>query len=158
MAVKSRTRRSTLTAATRGMLAGFHQADEPDAGEREREADGGGHAGQHQALGEQLPHHAESAGAERRTDRDLALPAFGAREQQVRHVRAGDEQQKRDRAEQQPDGAADGADDFVGEREHHRVELHLLGYRALVGHRAGDAVQFVGGLLHRRARLQPAAA
>ena len=131
-------------------------ADEPDAREGERETDGGGDAGEDQALGEQLPHHAESAGTERGTNRNLALAAFGAGEEEVRHVRAGDEQKKRDCAEEQPDGAADGAHDLVGERQHHRVELHLLRVQTLVGHRDGDAVQFVRGLFNRRSRFQAA--
>ena len=74
-------------------------------------------AGENEAFGQQLPHHPQAAGAERGTHGDLALASFGAREQQVRDVRAGDEQEERDRAEQQPDRAADRSDDFVGQRQ-----------------------------------------
>ena len=138
------------------MLAGIPPRQEADAGERERQADDARDAGQHEALGEQLTDDPRTAGAERRPDGDLALTAFGAREQQVGDVGAGDEQQECDRAEQQPDGAAHGADDFVGQREHDGVELHLHGIQAFVVIARAIAVQFVGRLPNRGAGLQPA--
>ena len=47
---------------------------------------------EHDALGQQLPDDAPLAGAERRADRNLARPRRAAREQQVGHVAARDEQ------------------------------------------------------------------
>ena len=44
--------------------------------------------------------------------RELALPAFGAGEQQVGEVGAGDEQHEADRRLQHPDGAAGAADNL----------------------------------------------
>ena len=56
--------------------------------------------GEDEALGEKLPHEAAPAAAERGPDRDLAVARRGARQQQVGHVRAADQQDEADRAEQ----------------------------------------------------------
>ena len=71
-----------------------------------------------QALGEQLPGDAARAGAERGMDRELLLPPFRADQEQVRDVRAGDEQHDADRAEQHPQHPADVADHVLRERPH----------------------------------------
>ena len=51
---------------------------------------------QEQALREQLPHQAATAGAEGEADRDLPLPARGAGQEQVADVGAGDQQHQAD--------------------------------------------------------------
>ena len=61
--------------------AGPRRDDQPERSARER---------QHEALGELLADDPHAAGAERETDRDLLVTRRRAREQQVRHVRAGD--------------------------------------------------------------------
>ena len=48
--------------------------------------------GQNQAFDEQLPKQSRARDAQRQPHRDLASPAHGAGEQQIRDVRAGDEQ------------------------------------------------------------------
>ena len=53
-------------------------------------------SGHHHALGEELPHHAATARAERRADGNLPLTRHDARQQQIRHVRTRDEQQTAD--------------------------------------------------------------
>ena len=98
----------------------------------------------------------QAAGAEGRAHGHLALARFRAREQQVGDVGAGDEQQEADGTEEQPDRAAHRTDDLVLEREDDRVELHLDRIEPFARHRARDPVQLVGGLSHRRARLQAA--
>ena len=75
---------------------------------------------QQQALDQQLPHEAPARRAERRADGDLAPPHRRAREQQVRHVRAGDEEHH-----------ADGA----GQREEERPRI--ADHEALQRERAG---------------------
>ena len=105
--------------------------EEPHADPGERQAGGGADAGEHQALGQQLAHDPGRPRAERGAHRHLALARFRAREQQVGDVGAGDQQQEADRAEEQPDRAAHGADDFLAQRQHHGVELHLRGIEAL---------------------------
>ena len=122
---------------------------------RQAEPGDGADAREDQALGQQLPQHAKTPGAERGTKGNLALARFGPRQQQVGDVGAGDEQQEADRTEEQPDRAAHRADDFIGQRQRHRVELHLHRVEAFGRHRAGDAMQFVGGLRHRRAGREP---
>ena len=52
------------------------------------------------ALGQQLPDDASAAGAEDRAQRQLALPGDRPRQQQVRDVRAGDQQHEADRRQQ----------------------------------------------------------
>ena len=123
---------------------------------RQTETDDGADACQHQAFGEELTQYSESVGAECRTHGHFSLTCFRARQQEVRHVCAGDQQQEGNGAKQQPDRAAHRADDFVLEREDDRVELHLNRIQTFIGHRLGDSMQLVGGLLHRRARLQTA--
>ena len=56
---------------------------------------------QDEALGHQLPDDPSSSRTDRRSDRHLALSDIGANEQQIRDVRAGDEQEQTDRREQE---------------------------------------------------------
>ncbi len=136
-----------------GWIPPRHQSD---AGVRQAKAEDRARGGQHEALRQELTQHPHPVGPERRAHGHLALPRLGAREQQVRHVGAGDEQQETDRTEEQPDRASDGTDDFVGEREDHGVELHLNRVEPFARHGARDPAQLVGGLPHGRTRLQPA--
>ena len=59
---------------------------------RDQQPGPAGEQAEERALGEQLADEPSAARPERDADRDLAAPAGGAGEQQVRHVRAGDEQ------------------------------------------------------------------
>ena len=102
-----------LAPATRGTLAGFHHASSRTPTPRERQPAAALIDREHETLGDQLPDHAQPPGAKRGADGYLALPRFGARQQEVRHVGAGDQQQETNRAEEQPDRAANAADDFV---------------------------------------------
>ena len=85
-------RASTAASASRGTLPGpsarrpatpAQATSTPTAPPEQR---------QQQALDQQLPHEAPARRAERRADGDLAPPHRRAREQQVRHVGAGDEE------------------------------------------------------------------
>ena len=60
---------------------------------------------------------AHASGAERAPDRHLALPHRRAREQQVRDVRAGDEQDEADRGEQRQQRRTHVADQVVVQRD-----------------------------------------
>ena len=101
------------------MLADAGKAGRVDGEQRanaeraEAEAEHAAGQRQHHALGQQLPNDAAAAGADRRADRDLALAARGAHEQQVRDVGAGDQQHKADRAQQDEQRRPDVADDLV---------------------------------------------
>jgi hypothetical protein len=89
-----------------------------DARARDHEAERATHEREQDAFGQELAQQASASGAERRADRKLAAPCFGAREQQVGQVRARDQQYEADRDLQHPDGAAGAADDFLLHRLH----------------------------------------
>ena len=74
------------------------RSERVEAPGRERDADRAAGERQEGALGEELPHHAPAAGAERDADGDLALPRGGAREHEVADVGSGDQEHERDRA------------------------------------------------------------
>ena len=61
------------------------------------------------AFGQQLPDDAAASRADGRADRDLALAARRAHEQQVGDVRARDQQDEADGAEQDPERRPDVA-------------------------------------------------
>ena len=65
---------------------------------------------QQHIFGQQLPHDAAAGRAHRRADRDLAFSRGGPHEQQVRDVRAGDEQHEGDGANQHEQRRPDVAD------------------------------------------------
>ncbi len=65
--------------------------------------------GEQQRFDEQQAHETRSSGAERRTQRDLARPPQSTREQQVRDVRAGDQQHDERDADSQRTTVISGA-------------------------------------------------
>ncbi len=83
-------------------LRGIGEQSEESAARppREENSDGAPGEREYQAFRNQLPHQQETAGAHGQADRDLLLPAHGARQQQVGNVGAGDEQQHADDPEQ----------------------------------------------------------
>ena len=125
---------SIATCCRRGRLSGpsaissrmpVHAS--PHAGDRRRR-------GEHQALREQLAHEARPRAAERRPHRQLALARGRAHEQQVRHVRARDEQHERDGAHERQDRGPHVGDEIL---------VHRL-----------DADVHAGGLLDGELRAQ----
>ena len=72
--------------------------------------------GQHRALGEELAQEPRPARAEGRAHRQLAPPAAGASEKQVRHVGACDEEHQADRAEKDEERGLERAHDLLVER------------------------------------------
>ena len=87
--------------------------DRHHAGRADRRADRAARDRQHQALGQDLTDDASAAGAEREPDRDLALTRRAAREQQVRDVRADDDQQHGHRHEKDAQRRFQRGDDAV---------------------------------------------
>ena len=67
---------------------------------RDQQACGAADQAEQQAFGQHLAQQSTPPGAERRPNRELALPRGGAREQQVRDVGAGDQQDEAHRTEQ----------------------------------------------------------
>ncbi len=79
----------------------------------------------HQALGEHLPHETRTAAAERGANRQLALARRRTHEQQVRHVRARDQQHERHGTHEREDRRS-----YVGDEIRvHRLdaEVHARG-------------------------------
>ena len=101
MSVNARTRTSIVTFASRGSVNGgtislrpliiAYPSSRPSAPPS---------GGEQDVLGQELAHEAPPSGAERGADRDLALARRAARQRQVGEVRAADEQQHPDGAEQ----------------------------------------------------------
>ena len=103
------------------------------------------------ALRQDLPGQAAASGAERAPDRHLLRAAGRAREQQVRHVRAGDQEQEPHGAQQHQQRRAHVAHDDVLERAH-QEPLHRP--RVLGLHPRGDGGDFRAAALDRHARRQ----
>ena len=85
---------------------------------REQDAERAAGKGEDQALGHGLAKEPAAAGSERHQDREFTMTCLRAREQQIRHVGAGDEQHESDGDLQHPDRPADAAEDLVRERRH----------------------------------------
>ena len=75
-------------------------------------------AGEQQALGQHLPRQPPPAGADGRAHRQLALPADGARQQQVGDVDAGHQQHDAHRRHQHDERMPHVADDVLVQRDH----------------------------------------
>ena len=81
----------------RGRLVGRSQSSTLDRAVGDGQARHGSTRSEERAFGQQLRHDARAAGAERRAQGDLTLARLGARQQQVRHVDARDQQARRPR-------------------------------------------------------------
>ena len=83
---------------------------------RERQAGGAARGRQHQTLCQELSHESRAAAAERGANRQLALACGAARKQQIRDVRAGDEQHEGDGAREHENRRANRERQVVDER------------------------------------------
>jgi hypothetical protein len=92
----------------------------------EAEAEHAAERAERQALRHQLARDASRSRADRRADRQLLLARIGAHEQQVRDVRAGDEQHHADRAHQHPEDAPDIADEILLQRTQRRTKMRVV--------------------------------
>ena len=117
-----------------GVVATSAFTDHDSHGDAER----GAHQRQQHALGEELADQAAAARADRRANGDLALAHGRARQQQARHVGAGDDQQERRRAEQREERRPEDADDFGRERNRARGVV-AVGRRVLLARGASSA-------------------
>jgi len=91
---------------------GKAQNQQPCRGRCDDQSERAGEHRQHQALGEGLTDQPAARGAQRAPHRDFLAPGHRPVEKQVRHVGAGDEEQKADGAEQDEQRRAD----FAGHR------------------------------------------
>ena len=88
----------------------------------ETRSQGPSREGEHEAFGQDLSRDPGAAGAHRGAHRDLPRAGRGAREEDVREVRAGDEENEADARHQEPHPAAIRVRDVLGERVHARAE------------------------------------
>ena len=116
--MNSSTSGSTATSLVRGRLVGIGADQRLHADARQPQAEGAAGDRQQHAFGHELPEQPAAAGAERRAHGKLTMTGLGARQQQVREIRAGDEQHESDGGLQDPDRAAGAADDRVLHRLH----------------------------------------
>jgi hypothetical protein len=113
------------------------------------------HREQH-ALGEELADDAPPGRAHGEAHAQLADARVRAREQQVRDVRAGDQQHERDREPEQQEHRPGLADQGLADQ--HRAEhLVAVGVDIVLGDRGGDLRQLRTALCERCARRQPPA-
>ncbi len=105
-------------------VAGLQQEDQIAAPGRDDQARAGPESTQHGRLREELAHEAAAARAHRRAHGELPLARRGARQQQVRDVRAGDQQDEAHRAEQDEERRAHLSDHGLVQRAH--GEAHAL--------------------------------
>ena len=127
---------------------GADRPHEPHEPPRDERSEGAAEAGEQQALGEQLAEEPPRARAEGGADRELALAAHAAREDEVGDAGAGHQQQQADRSEQQQQRPARVAHHLVLERADEGAAaevvvgirlLEPLHERAHVGLRRGQA-------------------
>ena len=133
----------------------------------EHRGDGAPHApaehGKDHVFHQQLSRHSRGAGAQRRTDRDLARACRGASELKAGHVRHSGHEQQSDGGEQHDQRAPHLARESLVQRNHgnanrasftkDRPDRHLQIRRR--GRRERARGRFVGRLQGRRTRTQP---
>jgi hypothetical protein len=102
---------------------------------------------QQQALRHQLRRDLPASGSDRRADGDLAASAEGARQQQIGHVGARDQQQAAHRGQQHQQRRTDVASDILDQRLRSQRGLRSKCGRIL-------APELVGGHAQRGARLR----
>ena len=121
--------------------------------ERDQQAAGGAEQAERRALGQHLPHQLLSIRANRRAQGELTQPAGAVRQQEVRDVRARDEQDDDDRRAEQKDDRPR----FADHRFEERIHLHALigvARRELLLEARGNGFDLGARLLHRHAVLQ----
>ena len=141
--------RDARDACRRQGTEGSHRA-EGDDDARNRAA-----AGEHETLDEERAHDSAGPGAERGPRRHLPAAHLTAREKEVAHVRAGDEQHEYDGGEKEHEARAHVANHEVAERQHGQAPA-ARGREVLAPDGVGDGREFRARLGHRHAGLEAA--
>ena len=125
-AAKARTRPSTATSCARGSArrTGHERVDA--VGSRQEAGDAAADTEQH-ALGQQLLHDAQPAGAERPAQRNLPGAPVSPHQHQVGEVGAGDEQHQGDGAEQDEQRRARVTDQVFVQGDDQRTPVLVVG-------------------------------
>ena len=137
-----------VRARQRGSGIAREEFGEPGCQDR---AAGAARERQQHVLGQELPENAGAPGAERGTDRNLALPGGAACEQEVRDVGTRNQQDEAHRAEHHEHLRAGVADDLVFQRD--QGDTREVNRRAL--QRQRNARQLGDRLLARDAGREP---
>jgi len=111
--------------------------------------------GEEGALDQELTHQLRPARPQRLTDRHVAPTVGGAYQHQVGEVRAGDEEEERDRAQEDPQGLAEAARELLAIGDGEQAALGRVALRKLLLEAALDAVEVVGDLGTGDARSRP---
>ncbi len=130
-------------------LVGQHRRERTQAGVGEQHAGGASGARQDQRLDQELLEDAGAPGAQGRPRRELLAAAERPREQQVAHVRAGDEQHQPDGRQQQHQRRAHVADDHVPQRSERGAPAGVV-LRMLLLEPLRDHLELGQGLGERR--------
>ena len=133
------------------------------AGPRQHRPDSASEQSQHRTFDQQPAHDSSPPGAQRRANRQLLLPRFHSHQQQVRHIRAGDQQHQAQRAHHHPQHVADVADHLLLQRTQQRrnlpavipVRIAARPVRPGLHPDRQHARQVRVGLRDRHSRLQP---
>jgi hypothetical protein len=96
--------------------AGRHEGQYAPAGEQQ--AGGRAEARQHAAFDDELEEHPGAPGAQGDAHGDFALPGFGTRQQKIRDVGAGNQQDKCNSAQQDQQRLVDIAEELLVQRGH----------------------------------------
>ena len=107
-------------------------------------------------LCQHLPHQPNPPGADRRAHRQLTTATRGAYDEQVRHIRARDEEDERNGAHQRQNRRPDIADQILEHRHGVEIQARRLLDRKLFAQVGRDAIDERLRLRHGHARFQAA--
>ena len=130
------------------------QREQARAPERQRQAEAAAGERQQHVLGEELLQQPSAARARGGAQRHLLLPRGAGRQEQVRHVRAGDEQHEADGSEQERQAVRRAAEERLVQRHDARGGGTGL-LAAPFEHLARDRRRFGLRRLNRHTRLEP---
>ncbi|HEY6214273.1 MAG TPA: hypothetical protein VIW45_18390 [Vicinamibacterales bacterium] len=139
--------------APRGQFDGTERGEQGDAPVREQKSAGAAERREQEAFGQQLADDTIAAGAERRTNRNLAFASGTACEQQVCHVGARDQQHERHGAGEEQQRGAVFVRELVVQRDDARAPVRVP-VRRFDRQLRGDGGQLRLGLRNRHARFE----
>ena len=152
----SRTFGSIRIVSTRGRFAGFIQTSQRVPSHARKTPSNPPQSREHQALRRQLPQQPAAARAKRPPHRQLTFAGGGAREQQVGDVRAGNQQEHADGAEERDERGPHVLDDILLQCDGANPHPRRFVDRVLRTQLRGDRFEVGLRLRQCHARLHPA--
>ena len=157
--VKASTAGCSVAVVMPGTCCELERHERAHAGQAEEEPADRAQAREHEALGQHLADEPALPRAERGADRQLAIAAGGAHQQQVGDVRARDEQHQQDEDLEEVERRPEIADELIADRHGVAAEAararERLPLRQAFEHAIDDRLHLRVDLLDRRARLEP---